>query len=35
LAESVEQEALMGNSNQIEAVTANFEKRAPDFIDPQ
>ena len=35
LAESVEQDALMGKPNQIEAVTANFEKRAPIFIDPQ
>lgn len=35
LAESVEQDALMGKPNQIEAVTANFEKRAPNFIDPQ
>ncbi|ARN72720.1 crotonase/enoyl-CoA hydratase family protein [Oceanicoccus sagamiensis] len=35
LAESVEQDALMGKPNQIEAVTANFEKRAPRFIDPQ
>ncbi|BFM15503.1 crotonase/enoyl-CoA hydratase family protein [Maricurvus nonylphenolicus] len=34
LAESVEQDALMGKTNQIEAVTANFEKRAPKFIDP-
>jgi len=35
LAESVEQDVLMGKPNQIEAVTANFEKRAPRFIDPQ
>jgi enoyl-CoA hydratase/carnithine racemase len=35
LAESFEQDALMGKPNQIEAVTANFEKRAPRFIDPQ
>ncbi len=34
LAESVEQAALMGKPNQIEAVTANFEKRAPQFVDP-
>lgn len=33
LAESVEQAALMGKPNQIEAVTANFEKRAPLFAD--
>jgi len=35
LAESVEQDVLKGKPNQIEAVTANFEKRAPRFIDPQ
>jgi enoyl-CoA hydratase/carnithine racemase len=34
LAESVEQAALMGKPNQIEAVTANFEKRAPKFVNP-
>lgn len=33
-AESVEQKALLGSSNQMEAVRANFEKRAPVFIDP-
>lgn len=35
LAESVEQSALMRTPNQIEAVMANFEKRAPKFSDPQ
>jgi len=34
LAESVEQTALMKTPNQIEAVKANFEKRAPKFSDP-
>jgi len=34
LAESVEQTALMRSPNQIEAVMANFEKRAPKFTDP-
>lgn len=33
LAESVEQMKLMGSSNQMEAVRANIEKRAPKFID--
>lgn len=33
LAESVEQEALMGEPNQREAVRANVEKRAPRFMD--
>ena len=28
------QRGLIGSPNQIEAVKANFEKRAPDFIDP-
>ncbi|MDR2853605.1 MAG: crotonase/enoyl-CoA hydratase family protein [Burkholderiaceae bacterium] len=31
LAESVEQKALIGSANQIEAVWANLEKRAPRF----
>jgi enoyl-CoA hydratase/carnithine racemase len=31
LAESVEQEALMGGADQVEAVRANLEKRAPRF----
>lgn len=34
MAESVEQNALMNSPNQIEAVMANFEKRAPKFSDP-
>ena len=29
------QEALIGSPNQIEAITANFEKRAPAFKDPE
>jgi enoyl-CoA hydratase/carnithine racemase len=33
LAESVEQAKLMGGANQIEAVRANIEKRAPRFAD--
>jgi enoyl-CoA hydratase/carnithine racemase len=33
LAESVEQMKLMGGANQIEAVRANIEKRAPRFAD--
>jgi enoyl-CoA hydratase/carnithine racemase len=33
LAESVEQEKLMGRENQREAVRANLEKRAPKFVD--
>jgi enoyl-CoA hydratase/carnithine racemase len=33
LAESVEQTALIGSANQVEAVMANLEKRAPDFRD--
>jgi len=32
-AESVEQMKLMGAPNQIEAVRANMEKRAPRFVD--
>ena len=35
MAESVEQNALMKTPNQIEAVMANFEKRAPKFSDPE
>ena len=31
--ESVEQVALIGSPNQIEAVTANMQKRAPNFAD--
>jgi enoyl-CoA hydratase/carnithine racemase len=34
LAESREQGPLIGSPNQIEAVRANLEKRAPNFIDP-
>jgi hypothetical protein len=33
LAESVEQMKLMGGPNQLEAVRANMEKRAPRFVD--
>jgi enoyl-CoA hydratase/carnithine racemase len=33
LAESVEQMKLMGGANQLEAVRANMEKRAPRFAD--
>lgn len=33
-AESDEQVALMGSANQVEAVRANLEKRAPRFVDP-
>jgi len=33
LAESVEQMKLMGGANQLEAVSANMEKRAPRFAD--
>jgi enoyl-CoA hydratase/carnithine racemase len=33
LAESVEQTKLMGSANQLEAVRANIEKRAPRFAD--
>jgi enoyl-CoA hydratase/carnithine racemase len=33
LAESVEQMQLMGSPNQLEAVRANLEKRAPRFAD--
>jgi enoyl-CoA hydratase/carnithine racemase len=31
--EAIEQEALIGSPNQIEAVLANLQKRAPDFRD--
>ncbi len=34
LAESVEQDVLIGSPNQLEAVAANLEKRAPKFRDP-
>jgi enoyl-CoA hydratase/carnithine racemase len=33
LAESVEQQRLLGSANQIEAVSANIDKRAPRFVD--
>lgn len=33
LAESVEQQKLIGSPNQTEAVRANLEKRAPKFVD--
>lgn len=33
LAESVEQAALLGSANQVEAIQANMEKRAPIFKD--
>ena len=33
-AESVEQFALIGSPNQIEAVKAQMEKRAPNFVEP-
>jgi hypothetical protein len=29
------QRGLIGSPNQIEAVKSNFEKRAPDFVDPE
>jgi len=34
IAESVEQQALIGSPNQAEAVRANMEKRLPRFADP-
>lgn len=34
MAESVEQTKLIGSPNQVEAVKANLEKRAPVFRDP-
>jgi enoyl-CoA hydratase/carnithine racemase len=33
MAESIEQQKLLGSSNQLEAVRANIEKRAPKFAD--
>ncbi|MGP9811753.1 crotonase/enoyl-CoA hydratase family protein [Rhodopseudomonas sp. NSM] len=33
MAESVEQQKLIGSPNQTEAVRANMEKRAPNFVD--
>lgn len=35
LIESEEQQAIIGQPNQMEAVRANFEKRAPAFADPK
>ncbi len=35
MAESIEQERLIGSANQMEAVKANMEKRAPKFRDPE
>ncbi|MEL7401464.1 MAG: crotonase/enoyl-CoA hydratase family protein [Pseudomonadota bacterium] len=35
LQESVEQDELIGSPNQLEAIMANFEKRSPNFADPQ
>ena len=34
MAESVEQQALIGSKNQIEAVMSQMEKRAATFVDP-
>jgi enoyl-CoA hydratase/carnithine racemase len=34
MAESVEQQKLMGSRNQIEAVMSQMEKRKADFVDP-
>jgi len=33
-AETMEQAALLGSANQIEAARANLEKRAPNWSDP-
>jgi hypothetical protein len=33
MAESLEQQKLLGSANQLEAVRANIEKRAPKFAD--
>ena len=35
LQESVEQDELIGSPNQLEAIMANFEKRSPNFADPE
>jgi len=35
LAEAIEQKAILGSPNQMEAVMANMEKRAPNFADPE
>jgi hypothetical protein len=32
--ESVEQGRLIGSPNQVEAIMANIQKRAPSFVDP-
>jgi enoyl-CoA hydratase/carnithine racemase len=34
LAESAEQQKLLGSANQLEAVRANIDKRPPRFVDP-
>lgn len=34
MAETDEQRALIGSRNQVEAVRANLENRAPRFADP-
>ncbi|MDM0057911.1 crotonase/enoyl-CoA hydratase family protein [Variovorax fucosicus] len=34
MAESIEQQALIGSANQAEAVNANMARRAPSFADP-
>ena len=34
MAESVEQQKLMGTKNQVEAVMSQMEKRTANFIDP-
>jgi enoyl-CoA hydratase/carnithine racemase len=34
LADSIEQQKLIGSPNQQEAVRANIDKRAPNFVDP-
>ena len=34
MAESVEQQALIGSKNQIEAVMSQMEKRKGQFVDP-
>lgn len=35
IAESIEQQALIGSPNQLEAIQANIGKRAPRFTDPK
>jgi hypothetical protein len=34
IAESVEQQALIGSKNQIEAVMSKMEQRKAEFVDP-